>query len=89
MNNPLSLGDELRLASKLFCDNVSGGFTNESFLLAMYSGKTPTVFVLTPSHMKRLFQWMKHQIDDYEKQNGEIKAEWNPNIPSPLQASDL
>jgi hypothetical protein len=88
MNNQ-SLMELLAKAPKQFCDNVNGGFSNESFLLALFSGQNATVFTFTPAHMKKFSQWARHQVDTFEKQYGEIKAEWNPNVPSPIQAKDL
>ncbi len=87
--NPKSLAEQLAAAPKQFCDNVNGAFSQESFLLAMFSGQAASVFVFSPAHMKKFAQWAKHQVESYEKQYGEIKAEWNPNIPSPLQTKDL
>jgi len=87
--NSQPLVNQLTAAPKQFCDNATGAHSEEVFLIAMFSGQTATVFTLTPAHMKKFSQWAKHQVEDYEKQYGEIKAEWNPNIPSPIQASDL
>lgn len=89
MNSIPSFGEQLAGAPKQFCDSVNGGFNLETFLIAMFSGKTASVFALTPAHMKKFAQWAKHQVETYEKQHGEIKAEWNPNIPSPIRPEDL
>lgn len=88
-SNIPSLGNQLASAPKQFCDNINGGFNEESFLVAMFSGQAATVFALTPAHMKKFAQWTNLQVSNFEKQYGEIKAELNLNIPSPIQASNL
>ena len=50
--NSQSVADQLAAAPKQFCDNVNGAYSNESFLVAMFSGQNATVFTLTPAHMK-------------------------------------
>ncbi len=77
--------DDLKNAPKLFCESISVGFTPEYFVMGLTSGAQATFYALTPQHLKRLNEYLKHQISDYEKEHGEIKAEWNPNIPSPLK----
>lgn len=76
-------------APKQFLDNVTGGFTEEFFVLAMVSGEQGTAYALTPQHAKRLSQWLAYQIEDYEKQHKKIEAEWIPGLKSPIQSTDL
>jgi hypothetical protein len=77
--------DELKKAPKLFCESVNLAFTPEYFVMGLTSGNQGTIYSLTPQHAKRLQQYLAHQIIEYEKKNGGIKAEWNPNIVSPVQ----
>ena len=76
---------QLQNAEKIFCDRVEGGFTQEFFVMAMASGAEEIHYALTPQHLKRLSQWLKHQVDNYEKEHGTINAEWSPNMKSPFQ----
>lgn len=77
--------EELKNAPKLFCESINLGFTPEYFVMALSSGTQGSIYSLTPQHVKRLQQYLAHQISEYEKQHGEIKAEWNPNVVSPVQ----
>lgn len=77
--------DELKNAPKLFCESINLGFTPEYFVMALSSGTQGSIYSLTPQHVKRLQQYLAHQISEYEKQHGEIKADWNPNVVSPVQ----
>ncbi len=79
--------DLFRNSSKKFCDNAKAGFREDHFLLALASGADTQVLVFTPEHAKRLMQHLTHVVSSYEKNHGEIKAEWNPNILSPFQIS--
>ncbi len=81
--------DDLKKAPKLFCESINLGFTPEYFVIGLSSGSQGTIYTLTPQHVKRLEQYLKHQIAEYQKEHGEIKAEWNPNIVSPLQRANL
>jgi hypothetical protein len=47
------------------------------------------MYALTPQHMKRLSQYLAHQLSDYEKQFSPINAEWVPGIKSPIQTKDI
>ncbi len=80
---------DLQKAPKQFADQVTGGFTPEHFLLAVFSGQNGAVYALTPEHMKRLSQWMAYQVTEYEKKHHEIDAEWVPGQKSPIQNTDL
>ena len=57
--------------------------------MGMLTGETGITYALTPQHMKRLAQYLAHQITDYEKSFGEIRAEWKPGIQSPIQTKDV
>ncbi len=80
---------DITKAPKQFLDNVTGGFTEEAFALAMLSGEHAVVYALTPQHTKRFSQWLSYQIEQYEKTNGKIVAEWVPGMKSPIQSTDL
>lgn len=74
---------------KQFCDNISAAFTQEFFAMAMFTGENGVTYALTPQHTKRLAQYLAHQVADYEKQFGEIQAEWQPGVQSPIQTKDF
>ena len=80
---------DLNKVPKQFCDNISAAFSQEFFVMTMLTGETGTTFALTPQHMKRLAQYLGHQIADYEKQYGAINAEWTPGVQSPIQTKDI
>lgn len=68
---------------KHFVENVEACIAKEAFMMALYSGDVPFVFVLTPSHMKRVAQWFNFQVENYEKTFGPVIVEpWTPSIPS-------
>jgi hypothetical protein len=77
--------EDLKKSPKLFCESINVAFTPEFFVMSLSSGDENDVYALTPQHMKRLQQYLAHQVTEYEKSHGEIKAQWNPNIVSPLQ----
>ncbi len=77
--------DELKNAPKLFCESISVGYTPEYFVMGLSSGTQASIYSLTPQHLKRLREYLNHQIAEYEKEHGEIKASWNPNVVSPVQ----
>jgi len=80
--------EDLKNAPKLFCESINVGFTPEYFVMALSSGSQGTIYSLTPQHVKRLQQYLTHQISEYEKEHGEITAEWNSNIVSPVQRAN-
>lgn len=80
--------DDLKKAPKLFCESISVGYTPEYFVMGLTSGAQGSIYSLTPQHTKRLVQYLSHQIAEYEKEHGEIKAKWNPNIVSPVQRAN-
>lgn len=80
---------DLTKVPKQFCENISVAFSQEFFVMAMLAGENGIAYALSPQHMKRLSQYLAHQIADYEKQFGEVKAEWHPGIQSPIQTKDV
>ncbi len=80
---------DLKKTPKQFVENVSGGFTEEFFVLAFFSGDAATTFALTPKHAKRFSEWVSYQVKEYEKKHGEIDAVWVPGMKSPIQGKDL
>ena len=77
--------DDLQKAPKLFAENIKIGFSPEYFVMGVSSGTQAQIYSLTPGHAKRLKQYLEHQLKEYEEKHGEITAEWNPNVVSPLQ----
>lgn len=77
--------EDLKKAPKLFAENIKIGFTPEYFVLGVSSGAQAQIYSLTPAHAKRLQQYLSHQLKEYEDAHGEITAEWNPNVVSPVQ----
>jgi hypothetical protein len=80
---------DLNKVPKQFCENITVGVSQESFVMGMLNGEAGTFFVLTPQHMKRLAQYLAHQVGEYEKQYGEITAEWQPLTQSPIQTNEI
>jgi len=77
--------EDLKKSPKLFCESITVGFTPEYFVMALSSGNQAGIYSMTPEHMKRLAQYLSHEVSEYEKEHGEIKANWNPNVLSPVQ----
>jgi hypothetical protein len=77
--------EDLQKAPKLFCENIRVGFNPEYFVMGLSSGTQAQIYSLTPAHAKRLYQYLEHELERYEKEHGEIVAEWNPNVVSPVQ----
>lgn len=77
--------EDLQKAPKLLAENIKIGYTPEFFVLGISSGTQAQVYSLTPGHAKRLQQYLTNEIKSFEAKNGEIKAEWNPNVISPVQ----
>lgn len=77
--------EDLQKAPKLLCENIRFGYSPEFFIMGLSSGTQTSVYSLTPQHTKRLLKYLAHEIAQFEKQHGEIKAEWSPNIVSPVQ----
>ncbi|MEX1026388.1 MAG: DUF3467 domain-containing protein [Candidatus Paceibacterota bacterium] len=80
---------DLQKAPKQFCENITVGFAKEFFVMALISGQNAGVYSLTPQHAKRLQQYLTKTVADYEQKHGEIEAEWNPNVKSPIQLDDV
>ena len=78
-------GEDLKKAPKLFAENIKIGNTPEYFVLGISSGNQAQIYSLTPAHAKRLQQYLAHQLKEFEDKYGEITAEWNPNVVSPVQ----
>jgi hypothetical protein len=77
--------EDIKNAPKLFCESINVAYTPEYFVMSLSSGTQGTIYSLTPQHAKRLQQYLTHQVSEYEKAHGEVKADWNPNIVSPIQ----
>lgn len=80
--------DDLKKAPKMFAENAKIGFTPEFFVIGISSGAQAQIYSFTPAHAKRLLQYLEHQVKEYEEQHGEITAEWNPNVVSPVQRAN-
>lgn len=76
---------DLESAPKLFCENIKMGHSKEFFVMALSSGSEIESYALTPEHTKRLLKYITHEVERYEKEYGEIQADWNPSIVSPVQ----
>jgi hypothetical protein len=73
---------------KKLCDGAIGGWNKEIFSFALTSGNSLDSFAATPQIMKSIAVWLDGQIQNYEKQFGEIDLT-PPQIQSPIQAADL
>ena len=51
--------DDLKQASKLFCESINIGFTPEFFVMGLSSGNQASIYSLTPQHAKRLQQYLQ------------------------------
>jgi hypothetical protein len=80
--------EQLKSAPKIFCERASVAYTEEFFVLGLQSGNQGTIYTLTPQHAKRLSQYLAHQVKEFEDKNGDIKANWDPNIVSPVQRAN-
>lgn len=80
--------EDLQKAPKLFAENIKIGHTPEYFVMGISSGAQGHIFSLTPGHMKRLQQYIEHELKTYEEKHGAITAEWNPNVVSPIQRAN-
>jgi hypothetical protein len=73
---------------KKFIDGAIGAYGKELFSFALTSGNNLDSFATTPQTMKSIAEWMRKQIENYEKQFGEIDMSL-PKVLSPIQATDL
>lgn len=73
---------------KKFCDGAVGAYGKEIFSFALTSGNSMDSFATTPQVMKSIALWAQGQVQNYEKQFGEIDMT-PPEIQSPLQVADL
>ena len=80
---------DLNKVPNQFCENISVAFSQEYFIISMLTGESGITYALTPQHMKRLQQYLTHQVAEYEKKFGAINAEWVPGIESPIQTKDV
>ena len=80
--------NDLKRAPKLLVENIKIGYSPDYFVVGMSSGAQAQVYSLTPAHAKRLAQYLAHELTDYEEKYGEITAEWNPNVVSPVQRAN-
>jgi len=60
-------------------------FDEEAFSFLIASGNQGRQFVATPKHAKRIYLLLKQQIENYEKQFGEIKTKL-PDRPANTQS---
>ncbi|MCD5381169.1 MAG: DUF3467 domain-containing protein [Candidatus Pacebacteria bacterium] len=80
--------EDIKKAPKVFCESINIAFTPEYFVIGLTSGNQGTIYTLTPQHAKRLQQYLKHQLTEFEGKNGEIDATWDPKILSPVQRAN-
>jgi hypothetical protein len=73
---------------KKLCDGAIGGWNKEIFSFALTSGNSLDSFAATPQVMKSIAVWIRGQVENYEKQFGDIDIN-PPQIQSPIQAADL
>jgi hypothetical protein len=73
---------------KKFADGALGSYGKNFFAFSITSGNNLDSFATTPQVMKNIANWMKKQVETYEKQFGEI--DMTPSkVMSPIQISDL
>lgn len=80
--------EDLKKAPKFFAENVKIAYTPEYFVFGISSGNQAQIYSMTPAHAKRLLQYLDHNIKEFETKHGEITAEWNPNVVSPVQRAN-
>ncbi len=80
---------DLTKVPKQLCENISVAFSQEFFVMGMLAGEQGVAYALTPQHMKRLQQYLMHQVVEYETKFGAINAEWVPGMQSPIQTKDV
>lgn len=79
-----------RAEEKIYIDNVEGAISRENFFMVLFSGAVPFVFVFSPSHLKRIMQWFKYTVQEYERMHGPIQGEnWKEPILSPYLTEEI
>lgn len=73
---------------KKFCDGAIGAYGKDIFSFVLTSGNNLDSFATTPQVMKSIAKWINSQVQNYEKQFGEIDMT-PPQIQSPIQMADL
>lgn len=73
---------------KKLCDGAIGSYGKEIFAFALTTGTAVDAYGATPQTMKSIAQWMTKQVEQYEKQFGEIDMKPSP-VHSPIQMADL
>ncbi len=73
---------------KKFVDGAIGAYGKDIFSFILTSGNNLDSFATTPQIMKSIAIWMNEQIQNYEKQFGDIDMT-PPGIQSPIQVADL
>jgi hypothetical protein len=73
---------------KKFVDGAVGGYGKDVFSFALTSGNNLDSYATTPQVMKSIAMWANGQVQNYEKQFGEIDMT-PPQIQSPIQMADL
>lgn len=79
---------DLNQLPKKFCDGAIGAYSKEIFSFALTSGNSLDSFASTPQITKAIALWLNKQIENYEKQFGQIDMT-PPKIQSPIQIADL
>lgn len=79
---------DLNQLPKKFCDGAIGSYSKEIFSFVLTSGNSLDSFASTPQIMKSISIWMNKQVENYEKQFGQIDMT-PPKIQSPIQIADL
>ena len=73
---------------KVLWENSRVAYSDNFVLVAIKNGAGIGVQMLTPEHMKQITQMFQFNLDEYEKTHGEIKSNWSPGTPSPIQVSN-
>ena len=77
--------DAFRDLPKILWENSKVAYNEKLFLVAVKNGKNLAIQAVTPEHMKQICQMFEHNLKEYEEKYGEIKAQWSPNMKSPIQ----
>ena len=77
--------DVFQKLPKLLLEASKVGYTDKHFFIALKNGLNVSVQAVDPAHMKQIVQSFQYQLKEYEKKYGEVKAEWTPNMKSPIQ----